>query len=47
MRSWCNQAENRFLPLDDSDSKVIRELIAGMESGRIHFFRVCRINSEA
>ena len=47
LRDWYNQAENCFLPLDYSDPKVIRELIAGMESGRIHSFREYRINGEA
>lgn len=39
IREWYNHAEQCFLPLDYSDPRIIRELIAGLQSGTIQSFQ--------
>ncbi|SHK84819.1 hypothetical protein SAMN05216582_12069 [Selenomonas ruminantium] len=43
VRTYYNQADHCFLPLDYTDPKVIRELIAGISSGAITSFREVKV----
>ena len=43
VRSYYNQADHCFLPLDYSDPQIIRELIVGISNGTITSFREYKV----